>query len=263
MAERQAGDSLDHLQRVQDFHDADAAGYRDRRYRDDTCEGIAYVTRKEIILGMAPVKPGKLLDIGCGPGILTRDLVQKGHDVYNADLSMEMIRTARKTAGSSYNGHLSFIVGDASLIPFSAGKMDVVLSIGLMCYIKNHSGVLSEIYRVLKPGGFAIIQINNIRWPALYRMFTPVYHALKSILFGKKYDSLNFEFNFSSTGTFLKTLAANKFRVRDLEYYDFRIPFIDITLPNFSVKMGKAMYRNRKKSWLKMFAHGLLIKVEK
>jgi ubiquinone/menaquinone biosynthesis C-methylase UbiE len=258
-----AGSGFTHLQKVQGFHDADAAGYRDRRYHTDTCEGIAYVTRKEIILDMASGKPGKVLDVGCGPGILTRDLVEKGHEVYNADLSMEMIRTARKAAGEENAGRLSFIVGDASRIPFSAGHMDVVLSIGLMCYIKNHQGVLSEIHRVLKPGGFAIVQINNIRWPALYRMFTPAYHALKSAIFGKRYDSMNFDFNFSSTGRFLKELAANKFRVRDLEYYDFRIPFIDILLPKLSVRIGKAMFRNRKNRYVKMFAHGLLIKVEK
>lgn len=253
----------DHLQKVQDFHNADAAEYRDRRYRTDTCEGIAYVTRKEIILGMASIRPGNVLDIGCGPGIMTRDLIERGHSVYNADLSVEMIRTARQAANGANAGRLSYVVSDASFIPFSAGCMDMVLSIGLMCYMADHDIALAEIYRVLKPGGTAIIQINNIRWPALYRMFTPVYHGLKSLIFGKKYDSLNFKFNFSSTGKFIKKTTAAGFKVSAREYYDFRIPFIDILFPGFSVKMGNTMFRKRKNQFFRIFAHGLLLKVEK
>lgn len=262
MRERIAKSNPDHLQKVQEFHDADAAGYRDRRYHTDTCEGIAYVTRKEIILGMASEVPGKVLDIGCGPGVLTRNLVEKGHSVYSADLSAEMIRTARKAANGS-NGRSSFLVSDASHIPFSTGRMDMVLSIGLMCYMADHDTALSEIYRVLKPGSFAIIQINNIRWPALYRKFTPAYHFLKTLIFGKRYDALTFEFNFCSTGQFLQKTAAAGFNVIEREYYDFRIPFIDILFPVFSAKMGKAMFRNRKNQMFRAFAHGVLIKAVK
>ena len=106
--------------------------------------------------------------------------------------------------------------------------MDMVFSIGLMCYITNHKEVLSEIYRVLKPGGSAIIQINNIRWPLVYRMFVPLYHRLKSLISGKNYDEINFRFNFSSRKKFLKNISRSKFKVLLLEYYDFRIPFLDI-----------------------------------
>ena len=71
----------DHLQKVKKFHDRDAAKYHAERYHSRTCEGLAYLTRKEIILGMAKVRPSRILDVGCGPGILTRGLIDLGHSV--------------------------------------------------------------------------------------------------------------------------------------------------------------------------------------
>jgi ubiquinone/menaquinone biosynthesis C-methylase UbiE len=254
----------DHVQKVRDFHDRDAAGYHKERYHSRTCEGLAYLTRREIILAMAAIKPGRVLDLGCGPGILTKNLVDKGHTVYSADLSCEMIEKAREAASHASPGLFShFVVSDASQIPFAGERMDMVFSIGLMCYIDNHKDVLKEIYRVLVPGGFAIIQINNIRWPIMYRMFVPLYHCLKSLIFGKNYDLINFEFNFSSRKRFLKDLEECNLRVVNLERYDFRVPFLDILLPRLSVNMGKLMFQNRNKPLLKCFSHGLLIKVQK
>jgi len=261
---RQSAKIDDHLQKVRNFHDRDAAKYQKERYHANTCEGLAYLTRREMILGMTEARPCRILDVGCGPGILTKSLIDKGHTVYSADLSREMIVQAREIASHASNGHLShFVVSDASRIPFSGNQMDMVLSIGLMCYVQDHSGALSEIYRVLKPGGVAVIQINNIRWPAIYRTFVPLYHALKALIAGKNYDGLDFQFNFASRKTFLKDLKHSKFKVLHQEYYDFRIPFVDIILPRLSVAMGKLMFRNRHLKCCKWFAHGLLIKMVK
>jgi len=265
MSGTQAVPSDDHLHKVKDFHDADASRYRADRYHSETCEGLAYVTRRQIVLAMADVEPGRVLDVGCGPGILTRDLLHKGHEVYSADLSMEMLRKARDETPGGSNGDAAphFVVSDASRICFSGGRMDMVLSVGLMCYVKDHRGVLSEIRRVLRPGGVAVIQINNIWWPALYRRFVPLYHRLKTMMGGKKYDGLNFEFNFSSRKKFLKDIADSRFEVLVVEHYAFRIPFMDILLPHLSVAMGKLMFRNRDRRFCRWFSHGLLIKAKK
>lgn len=253
-------DDKNHLRKVKDFHDVDASQYRTARYHCDTCEGLMYVTRKELVLAMMDGKSGNVLDIGCGPGILTKDLLDKNLKVYSADLSIEMIKQARQQAAQGparAQGH--FAVSDASHIPFSDGAMDTVLCIGLMCYMKDHKAVLSEIKRILKPSGTTIIQINNIQVPTLYRTFVPLYHFLKSKITGKSYDKLDFEFNFSSTEKFLEDLRDSHFQVIGMAYYDFRIPFIDIIFPRLSVKAGQFMFRKRHSRLSKCFANGLLI----
>jgi SAM-dependent methyltransferase len=264
MPERQEAAVDDHLHRVKDFHDADASRYLSDRYRWETCEGLAYVTRRQIVLAMADAAPGRVLDVGCGPGILTRDLLRKGHEVLSADLSMEMIREARRAvSAASCAAEPHFVVSDASKICISGDRMDMVLSIGLMCYVKDHRGVLSEIRRVLKPGGIAVIQINNIRWTALYRAFVPLYRRLKTLIGMKRYDGLDFDFNFSSRKRFLDDIALSGLKVLDIEHYDFRVPFVDILLPRLSVRMGRLMFRGRHRRLCRWFSHGLLIKVRK
>ena len=253
-----------HLQRVKDFHDLDASQYRAARYHSDTCEGLAYITRKELILAMLDGVSGKVLDIGCGPGILTKDLVDRGLRLFSADLSLEMIKQARsQVSPDGIGSRAGFVVSDASRICFAQEKMDTVLCIGLMCYVSDHGRVLSEMGRVLVPEGLSIIQINNIRWPSIYRMLVPLYHYLKSKITSKSYDTLNFAFNFSSRKQFLHDLEKNGFRVHAMEYYDFRIPFVDILFPKLSVKLGKAMFGNRQSRLLRGFAHGVLIKCSK
>jgi len=254
--------TVDHLQKVKDFHNADASRYRAERYRSDTCEGLAYVTRRQVVLSLAVIEPGRVLDVGCGPGILTRDLVHNGHQVYSADLSMEMLRKARETAGGEGASVPHFVVSDASKICFSGNRMD-------WCFHRPHvlrerpRGVLSEIRRVLKPGGVSVIQINNIRWPVLYRTLIPLYRRLKAKTAGKNYDGLDFSFNFSSSKEFLRDIARSGLEVLCVEHYDFRIPFVDILLPRLSVALGKLMFKNRGRRICRLFAHGLLIKVKK
>lgn len=256
-----SGAAKSHMQRVKRFHDIDAPEYFAARYQLDTCEGLMYVTRKEIVLNMIDKSPGKILDVGCGPGIITKELLEKGFEVYSSDLSKEMIVQARRQAlQSPTNACAHFTVSDAGNLPFTNGSMDTVICVGLMCYVKNHHSVLSEIHRVLKPSGTTIIQVNNIQWPRLYKMIVPLYHYLKSIITGKSYDKLDFEFNFSSRRTFLENLKASNFRIIDLEYYDFRIPFIDILFPALSIKVGQVLYGNRHSRLAKYLAHGLLIR---
>ena len=170
-----------HLTKVKRFHDQDASQYEEFRYRSDSCEGLAYVTRKELVLASVDRASGNVLDIGCGPGILTKDLLGRNLRVFSADLSMEMMKRAKAQAMMSArpdNAH--FVSTNISEICFADSTMDTVLCIGVVSYVNDYAPLLSEIHRVLKPGGTAVIQIDNITWPILYRKFVPLYRCVKS-----------------------------------------------------------------------------------
>jgi ubiquinone/menaquinone biosynthesis C-methylase UbiE len=250
-----------HLEKVKHFHDLDASQYQRLRYRSDSCEGLAYVTRKALVLSSLNLVSGRVLDIGCGPGIFTKDLLERNLRVYSADLSMEMIKQAKAQATSSAQASNAFFVSsNVSEICFSNRKIDIVLCIGVVSYVKDYMPLLSEINRVLRLGGMAIIQIDNIRWPIIYRKFVPFYRFVKSKITKKRYNALDFKFNFFSSRDFLRDLEAKDFKIIDLLYYDFRIPFIDILLPKLSVKLGSIMFQSRFRRFLRHIAHGILIK---
>jgi len=253
-----------HLQKVKKFHDWDADHYKRLRYHLKSCEGLAYVTRRELVLGSINFNSGNALDIGCGPGIFTQDLLDKNKRVFSVDLSIEMIKHAKQSVDAYQLGtNANFVVSDVSNICFSDREMDIILCIGVMCYLKDYHPLLCEMHRVLKPGGKIIVQIDKIKFPAVYKKFVPLYQYVKSRITSKKYDKLNFEFNYFAYQHFIKHLETVGFRITDIHCYDFRIPFIDILFNKLSLKLGKIMFKNRRSKFLRCFAHGLLITANK
>ncbi len=239
-------DSKTHLNKVKGFHDWDAEQYRNLRYHSDSCEGLAYVTRKELVLSLIDIDAGKVLDIGCGPGILSSELLNRNFQVFSSDLSIEMLKQARHNIIENplaSNAHFS--VGSVNDISFADNQFDLIFCIGVVCYIQDYNELLSELYRVLKPGGKLIIQIDKILWPRLYQKAVPVYQYLKSKITSKNYDKLDFTFTYFTYKKFIQNLDSKGFSLLDMQCFDFRIPFLDIILPKLSLRLGKIMFQSR------------------
>ena len=256
--------SKTHLTKVKKFHDWDAEQYRNLRYHSSSCEGLAYITRKELVMSLIDIDHGKVLDIGCGPGILTTELLDRNFQVFSSDLSIEMLKQARQNASKNplaSNAHFS--VGSVNDISFADNQFDFIFCIGVVCYIEDYNTLLSELNRVLKPGGKLIIQIDKILWPRLYQKAVPVYQYLKSSLTSKNYDKLDFTFTYFNYKKFIGDLDSKGFSLLDMQCFDFRIPFLDIIFPKFSLKLGKRMFRNKSSKFITNFAHGLILKASK
>lgn len=250
-----------HLEKVRAFHDQDAAHYKELRYHAKSCEGLMYLTRKKLVLELIGNGGGRILDLACGPGIFTTDLAALGFKVLSADLSMEMIRTAKeRVSPGECRDETFFMVGDASHISVGSDGIDGAICIGLMCYVPDYKAVLRELYRVLKDGAPLIIQIDYMRWPALHRALVPLYQKVKSLLTSKRYDTLTFHFNYFPCRRFVSDLQACGFRIADMVHYDFRVPFVDLIFPGLSLTLGKLMFEHRRSPLLQCLSHGLLVR---
>lgn len=100
----------------------------------------------------------RLLDFGCGSGRLASRVVGMGIDYTGIDASSYMINLARElNAPSVYN----FVHFDNINIPFPDGSFDTCLSNGVLQYLikgPDIHRILSEIHRVVTPGGHFIAQ---------------------------------------------------------------------------------------------------------
>jgi len=103
---------------------------------------------------------GRILDIGTGPGWL---LVKLHHEsprlrLTGLDASPSMVARSRKNmAKAGLSEVIEVREGNASHVPFSDNSFDTVVSTGSIHHWKNPTACLNEVYRVLKPGGFALM----------------------------------------------------------------------------------------------------------
>jgi len=115
-----------------------------------------------------------VLEVGCGRGATLLELAKRGADVVGLDYSDEAIRVSRGLAGQAQpRGKVVFIAGNAQKMPFSDGSFDFVFSVGLIEHFEDPMEVLAEQYRVLRPGGFCLVQV-----PQKYSLYTVVKKAL-------------------------------------------------------------------------------------
>jgi len=101
-----------------------------------------------------------ILDIGTGPGWL---LVKLHHEspglrLTGLDASPSMVARAQKNmAKAGLSEVIQIRVGNASHMPFSENSFDMVVSTGSIHHWKNPTAGLNEVYRVLKPEGYALM----------------------------------------------------------------------------------------------------------
>ena len=101
---------------------------------------------------------GILLDIGSGTGVLTTALVREGVAVVALDIAEGMLRFSKERAGCvATEGSAHYVAADAEYLPFSDGSMTCVVSSLAIQWCADLPLLFSEIYRVLKPGGKAVI----------------------------------------------------------------------------------------------------------
>ena len=101
---------------------------------------------KEIV----PDKKSRIIDVGCGTGISTRQLKRNGYKAIGSDKGAEMIQIAKKR-----NDGISYVVAPASKLPFRKGQFDVITAFTAFHWFDDAKSV-NELKRVLKKGGIFI-----------------------------------------------------------------------------------------------------------
>ncbi len=108
-----------------------------------------------ILLKELGIKPTDIvLDIGCGSGILTKLIAEKGaKQVVGLDASKNNLKFASK---NKYKNQ-KFVFGDALALPFKDMYFDKVLATEIIEHLDDDVKFVDEIERVLKKGGYAVI----------------------------------------------------------------------------------------------------------
>jgi SAM-dependent methyltransferase len=108
----------------------------------------AYWSYRDAFFALVPAPGEATLDVGCGEGRVSRDLVARGHRVTGLDASPTLLRAAAETDPAS-----RYVEGAAEALPFADGSFDLVVAYNSLMDVADMPAAVGEIGRVLAPGG--------------------------------------------------------------------------------------------------------------
>jgi len=186
------------------------------------------------VLEWLEARPGEhILDLGCGDGQLTARLAAAGPEVRGVDASPAMVAAAR--ARGIFADEAS-----AEKIPCTDASFDAVFSNAALHWVRGQDEMLSEVHRVLKPGGRFVAEMGGHGNIAAIRV------ALMAVLerhgFAGAEDGVNY---YPTSEEYTRRLERHGFRVERMAL---------IPRPTPLIRTGMA-------GWLQTFRRGVLDKL--
>lgn len=116
--------------------------------------------------------PGRLLDVGCGSGLLVHQAVQSGWEATGVEISSLACRRAKEEFG------LDVFEGELAEVRFDDATFDVVTFVDVLNHLDDPLGQLREAYRVLKPGGLLVCRVPNFVFQCAVRRLSLAFGQL-------------------------------------------------------------------------------------
>ena len=127
---------------------------------------VGYAKRKLIEELKIDPQATAALDVGCGGGFLTEEIARMGFDTTGVDPSERSVRAAADHARES-GLNICYGTGAGESLPFEDRSFGAVFCCDVLEHVHDLPKVISEISRVLKPGGIFCYDTLNRTWTSL------------------------------------------------------------------------------------------------
>jgi SAM-dependent methyltransferase len=127
----------------------------------DTDKPLSLQKRLRLLQDHLTLPGAKILDCGCGAGAYLLAFLELGADAYGVEYSSEKVKQFQRLGRHSER----VSQGDLERISYPAATFDVALLNEVLEHVPNDAQALSEIFRVLKPGGHLVIFSPNRLYP--------------------------------------------------------------------------------------------------
>jgi ubiquinone/menaquinone biosynthesis C-methylase UbiE len=100
---------------------------------------------------------GSVLDVACGPGVVSAAVAEFAREVVAFDLTPLMLKKAAPRGAAAGRDNVTFREGNAVELPFADAAFDAVVTRLSVHHFDRPARVFSEIFRVLRPGGAFVV----------------------------------------------------------------------------------------------------------
>ena len=142
---------MDHLDRVTDEFSRQAQTFEAWAEKVDKDVGVRFGA------ALGEAARGRLLDVACGPGVVTAAVAAQAASVVAFDATEQMLEKARARCAKAGLHNVEFRRGDAEKLPFAEAEFDGAVTRAAIHHFAAPQRALDEIFRVLRPGGTAVI----------------------------------------------------------------------------------------------------------
>ena len=142
-----------------------------------------------LLLDLLHPRPGEtILDVGCGTGIFTLDILELGSSVVGLEISLPMLMQARQKTGDN---PFHPITADMPSLPFADEVFDKTVSMTALEFVENAHDAVREMFRVTKKGGTIVVTTLNSLSPWAIRRKQKAekgHHLFKRMIFRSPED---------------------------------------------------------------------------
>lgn len=116
----------------------------------------------EMVRAAALPPASNIVDLACGPGLLSLDLARRGYRGVGVDGAAAMVSRSQAQAQAAGIADLwRYQVGDVEAVPLPSAAFDAAISAGVIEYLPRDERLIREAARLLKPGGRFILCVTN------------------------------------------------------------------------------------------------------
>ena len=118
--------------------------------------------RLDWIDGISPLSGARVLDVGCGGGILADAMARRGAEVLGIDLAEKSLKVAQLHALEAQTSQLTYrLVSAEALAEEQAAAFDVVTCMEMLEHVPDPSSVVHACARLVRPGGWVFFSTIN------------------------------------------------------------------------------------------------------
>lgn len=141
---------MDHLKRITDEFTRQAQTF------EVWAENVDAEVGERFGAALGSAARGRLIDVACGPGVVTAALAPAAASVVAFDATEEMLAKAKARCAKAGLRNVEFRSGDAERLPFADAQFDGAVTRAALHHFADPQRAIGEIFRVLRSGGIAV-----------------------------------------------------------------------------------------------------------